>query len=268
MANSYSLTVINNSELDNPEFAVFATLPLQADYESVGLAWLVQQINAGNRYVFTWDITWGFVWTATGTREGYQWSATGSLPANPLADGECAVTFDYNGDFVLTPSTGTPDGSTLWIKDTTTIPLPKNKPSSVGISLDGSAACVTDAGPNLHQIFTLHPTYYIDAGNYVQGQMVDGTSVTDFQVLEYAAGITALTATLDEDNTWTVEPSSSIDFSEVGRGSAEVGGGRRGACYRKTDCEGTPFKTNVTEAKCRNMGGKSWQSPSGSCFEQ
>jgi hypothetical protein len=98
--------------------------------------------------------------------------------------------------------------------------------------------------------------------------MVDGTSVTDFQVLEYAAGITALTATLDEDNTWTVEPSSSIDFSEVGRGLAEVGGGRRGACYRKTGCEGTPFKTNVTEAKCRNMGGKSWQSPSGSCFEQ
>jgi hypothetical protein len=214
MSNSYSLTVINNSELPDPTFAVFATLPLKADYASYQLAWLVQQIDASNHYTFTWQIAWGFAWAASGTTTDFQWTAGGTLPADPLSNEGCAAAFAYNGDFALTPAQGTADGQTLTITDAPTIPLPSKQPSSVGIMLGGSPACVTDAGPNLNQLFTLHPTYYIDAGNYVQGQMVDGTSVTDFQELSFANGVYALTATLNADNTWSVEPSAGVNFAE------------------------------------------------------
>jgi hypothetical protein len=215
MANTYNLTVINDSQLGSPDFAVFATLPVQASFASLGTAWLVQQINDNNIYTFTWQLQWGFAWAASGTEAGFQWSASGQIPADPLSQTECAATFGYNGDFTLVPTPGTPDGQTLWITDTPQVPEPATQSSSVGVTLGGSPACVTNAGPNLHQVFTLHPTYYIDAGQYVKGQMVDGTSVTSFQPLVYGNGVYALTATLAADNTWSVKPSSSVDFAAL-----------------------------------------------------
>jgi len=43
---------------------------------------------------------------------------------------------------------------------------------------------------------------------------LDGSSVTAYQKLVYAAGSTSLTATLGVENTWTVEDSSTVDFRE------------------------------------------------------
>lgn len=215
MPNSYSLTVINNSELDRPTFAVFAKLPEDSAYDTLSTAWLTQPINATNQYVFTWDITWGFVWSAQGTGAGYQWNASGKLPANPNSQTDCAASFSYNGDFQLTATPSEPKGDTLWITDQPNIPVPSKQKSSVGVSLSGSPACVTNAGPNLGQTFTLHPTYYIDAGNYVQGQMVSGSSVTAYQQLAYTGGNTALTAILNQDNTWSIKPSGTVNFAEL-----------------------------------------------------
>jgi hypothetical protein len=212
---TYSLTVINNSEIDRPTFAVFATLPASSSYDTLNLAWLTQPIDATNQYVFTWDITWGFSWSAQGTAAGYQWAGSGRLAADPNSTTECTADFSYNGDFQLLPATGKPNGNTLWIKDSPTVPLRDTKPSSVGVTLSGKSACVTDAGPNLNQTYTLHPTYYIDAGQYVAGQMVDGSSVSAFQTLAYTGGNTALTATLNQDNTWTVKNSSQLNFAEI-----------------------------------------------------
>jgi rhizosphere induced protein len=215
MPNSYSLTVINDSELTSPTFAVFAVLPVTADYSSLSLAWLTQQIDATNQYVFQWDITWGFAWAGEGTQPTYQWNGSGSLAADPTSPTECAASFTWNGDFQLLPAQGIPTGYTLSITDSPTIPIPSKQPSSVAVTLGGNSVCATNAGPNLTQEYTLHPTYFIDAGNYVQGQMVDGASVTAFQELEYSGGNTALTATLGQQNTWTVTPSASFDYSAL-----------------------------------------------------
>jgi hypothetical protein len=149
------------------------------------------------------------------TGAGYQWSASGKLPANPVSQSGCAASFSYNSDFQLNPDLHDPSGDKLWITDAPNIPLPSKQKSSVGVTLGGSPACVTDAGPNLGQTFTLHPTYYINSGSYVQGQMVDGSSVTAFQQLAYTGGNTALTATLNPDNTWTVQNSKAINFAEL-----------------------------------------------------
>ncbi len=215
MSNTYTLTVINNSELTRPTFAVFATLPTSSSYDTLNLAWLTQPINEGNQYVFTWEINWGFAWSAQGTASGYQWAGSGTLPADPNSTSECAADFAYNGDFQLTHASGNPDGSTLWISDSPTVPLPSQQPSSVAVTLGGSSACATNAGPNLYQTFTLHPTYYIDAGDYVKGQMVDGTSVAAYQELAFTNGNTALTAVLNQDNTWTVQKTADVSFAEL-----------------------------------------------------
>jgi rhizosphere induced protein len=273
MTNSYSLTVINESELTSPTFAVFAQLPGTSDYDTLSLAWLTQQIDSSNQidstnqYVFTWDIEWGFAWTAHGTAENHQWTGSGKLPANPLSATGCQAELSYNGDFHLQPGQATPDGSTLWIVDDPTVPLPSKQPSSVAVTLSGSPACVTNAGPNLHQTFTLHPTYFIDAGAYVKGQMVDGTSVTGFQELAYEKGVTALTATLQEDNTWEVVPSTEVDFvdrlscnCDGDDGDVGAGGGKlTGVCHSRRGCEGKVFSRKATMKGCEKLTGKSWK---------
>jgi hypothetical protein len=213
MSDQYSLTIVNNSQLPRPTFAVFAQLPGLPSLGSTSLAWLVRQINRGNMYRFTWDIDWGFTWAAQGVSKGYQWNGSGTAPADPMSRNECRVEFDYNGDFQFNPLQGIPDGEHLQIADTFRIPVPDKQPSSVGVTLNGQAVCAIDAGPSLEQVFTLHPTYFIDAGNYVAGQMLDADSVTDFQELEYSDGNTALTATLNGQNKWKVEPSSVVNFA-------------------------------------------------------
>lgn len=216
MSEQLNLTVINNSVIDLT-FAVFAKLPTKPDYGTVSLAWLLQQINkGGNNHTFTWNTDWAFIWSAMGTEVGYQWVAKGKpLPANPNSDATCAAVFSYNGDFTLTYGPGTSDGKTLRVTDTPQIPTPDIKQSSVGLALNGSAICATQAGPNLHQAFTLHPTYYIGAGTYVKGEMVDISNSTDFQVLTYENGNIALTAILNKDNTWSVKPSQEINFGSL-----------------------------------------------------
>jgi hypothetical protein len=272
MTNSYSLTVINDSELPSPTFAVFATLPNESDYATLSTAWLTQQIDESNQYVFTWDIEWGFAWTAIGTQPKYQWTGSGSLAADPLSDTGCLADFSYNGDFQLQPGQGTPDGSTLWIVDAPTVPLPTKQPSSVAVTLSGSPVCATNAGPNLGQTFTLHPTYYIDAGTYVKGQMVDGTSVTDFYELAFTDGNTALTATLQQDNTWTVESSKEIDFEArlgcgCGGSDDDDVGDAVGTCFSARKCQGKVLGGPTTRTGCRRRDGKSWADSDGNCYK-
>jgi rhizosphere induced protein len=216
MTASFSLTVINDSELPNPTFAVFAAVPNESDYNTLAMAWLTMQIDQNNQYVFTWDMEWAFAWAARGTADDIQWTGSGSLPADPDAPRGCAAELSYNGDFQLTPTTGTPTGDTLSIIDDPSVPLPSQQPSSVAVTLSGSPVCVTNAGPDLHQTFTLHPTYYIEAGEYVKGQMFDQSSVTGFQELTYEDGITALTATLQADETWEIKASDGVDAAPLG----------------------------------------------------
>jgi hypothetical protein len=213
--NSYSLTVINNSEQQKPTFALFATLPVDSSNASLALAWITQQIDTHNHYTFTWNIEWGFAWAGQGTDEGVQWSAGGSLPADPLSSNGCAAELAYDNDFSLTPSPHAATGDKLWITDAPTVPVPSKQACSVGVSLNGSPACVIDAGPNLTQTFTLHPTYYIDAGEYATGQMVDGSSVTAFQKVAFANGVYALTATLNQDNTWSMKPTAEVNIAKL-----------------------------------------------------
>ncbi|MGH3240363.1 MAG: hypothetical protein ACRDNL_08275 [Spirillospora sp.] len=219
---TYSLTVINNSELSqgNPHFAVVAELPEARSGNALSTAWLSQVIHPGNRYTFTWDIDWGFAWSASGTAKDYQWKANGAIPADPASSSMCAATFDYtHGDFLLAPTTQTPapNHDQLWIEDTGAIPKPSDQPSSVGVTLNGLPTCVVDAGPNLEHVFTLHPTYYIVAGGHRQSQMVDVATLTEIAVLAYDMGVAALTAVLDDQNQWTVAPTGTSYPAPTGR---------------------------------------------------
>lgn len=221
MTDMYSLTVTNKSQMVQPTFAVFAVLPEFMSATSLNLAWLTQPINKGNTYRFSWNMTWEFVWSAEGVKAGHQWNGSGSLEADAGSKEHCRATFDYDRrDWALLPALGQPDLQTLTIADTTRIPPPSEKPSSVGLSLNGKPVCAIDAGPDLEQVFTLHPTYYISAGTYVAGQMVTVASLTKVKELEYTAGNRALSVTLNEANKWEVQRSSTVNFGALAAANA------------------------------------------------
>ncbi|TDC84064.1 hypothetical protein [Actinomadura sp. 7K507] len=213
---AYDLTVVNESELAHggPTFAVVAELPEARTAGALSVAWLTQVIHPGNRYTYRWAIEWGFAWSASGTAKDYQWAANGSLPADPASSTQCAVGFDYTGgDFQLKPVTRSPapNNSQLWVEDSSAIPEPSIQPSSVAVTLNGQPTCVTEAGPNLEHIFTLHPSYYIVAGAFEQGQIIDVAGLTQVQELEYDDGVAALTVVLNDDNTWKVTAGTARD---------------------------------------------------------
>lgn len=206
---TYSLTVVNDSELGNnsPTFAIVAELPEARTGNALSTAWITQVIHSHNQYTFYWDIEWGFAWSAQGTAKDYAWKANGAIPADPTSASQCAANLEYtDGDFLLEHTTHLPASTHdhLWIEDHGAVPTPSVQPSSVAVTLNKKAACVVDAGPNLQHDFTLDPTYYIVAGTFKHTQMVDVSTLTQAQVLSYDRGTTAMTATLDVQNNWTV----------------------------------------------------------------
>jgi hypothetical protein len=206
MADACTLTIVNESQLVRPTFAVFVLLPVDSPTTVSCTTWLSRQVDRANSYAVQWDLTWGFGWSAGGTDAGRRWWGSGGLAADPTTPTGCAATLAYDGDFLLVAGSGQPDGSTLWIDDGPTLPPPDRAAASVGVTLAGSPVMSTTAGPNLGHVFTLAPANYVTVGDYRQGQAVDPALVATFQPLAYGPGTSALTATLGPSNTWSVVP--------------------------------------------------------------
>lgn len=216
MSTEYSLTVINTSDLASPTFVLFAKLPTTGDSSSLATAWLTEQINnGGNHKVFKWQIKWGFSWADFGTSENVQWAGGGSLEADPDSKDEgCAAELIWNGDFSLKYTKGIADGNTLTINGSPDLPPYSEQPGSVAVTLDGHPASVTNTGPALTHGFKLHPTYFLTARTHVQGQMVDETTLSKFQEIDFANS-NALTAILDKHNRWKVESTNKVNLAEI-----------------------------------------------------
>ncbi|GAA4234301.1 hypothetical protein GCM10022254_38930 [Actinomadura meridiana] len=214
----YSLTVINESEFaqGSPDIAMFAVLPEAEQGHALSTVWRHHVIHPGNRHTFCWDIEWGFAWSAQGTEKGKPWSGGGTSAADPTSPAKCAVRFDYKHDaFLFEEMTQdpAPDHDMLYIENTGAVPIPSVQNSSVGVTLNGTPVCVTNGGPNLVEFFTLHPVYYVAAGNYKHTQMVDVTTLTQALTLDYSAGTKALTVTLDAENNWHLRPGKPEDLA-------------------------------------------------------
>lgn len=204
----HALTVINESSLEHPTFAVWAILPVESASEVWCATWLAQMVGRSNRYTFSWELAWGFAWAAWGVREGRSWRGEGTMAADPRAVAGCVATVTYDGDFRLVPGIGTPDGTTLWVDGSPTVRVPRQGACIVSVSLAGAPVMAAAAGPNLRQVFRLQPTFHVAAGDYEQGQLVDPSFVAGLTRLEFGPGATRLTATWGPDNTWSVRPTT------------------------------------------------------------
>lgn len=70
--------------------------------------------------------------------------------------------------------------------------------------MSGKGTFVTQAQPNLHLVFTPHPRYWIAAGTFTEGEVLDQETITNAAEVAFPANVYAMQAVLAADNTWTV----------------------------------------------------------------
>jgi hypothetical protein len=201
MSNRYSVVFHNNGP-ENGSACIFQRQP-DLDVSSVmSLAWFSKHVNQGSGVIFDWTLDYSFVWSQTGTLvPGATFIASQVVDADLTNANE--ITLDYNGGYRFTnPQVGPIPGTLEILQDGT---LPAND-ASVGIGMSGSGTFAVQAEPRITTKFTPRPQYWIGFGNYSQGQVLDVESMTDVAQIKFPAGVYSMSATLNDDNTWSIEP--------------------------------------------------------------
>jgi hypothetical protein len=168
----------------------------------MSLAWLAKYAYPSTTVYFEWTNEYNFVWSETGElKSGVNFYASQTPTCDLSTSNSIGLTYNRAFDFV-NQTAGIPSGS-LYIKQDGTIPLGT---ASVGIGMAGAATFVVQAQPNMNLTFTPHPEYWIAFGNYKTGEALNIQEMTNAANVVFPPGIFEMTAMLNPDNSWTIEP--------------------------------------------------------------
>lgn len=218
MPTTYTLRVINNST-NFVDMCMYQEDPDIGVNNVMSLAWFVKPAYPTTTVTFRWTVDYSFVWSETGELiPGVFFDASQVWPADPSVVKAATPTNAGNQigfshpspnayTFTSTTTSGAQEG-TLYVKEAADVPL---KQASVGIGMSGAGTFAVQAQPNLNLTFTPHPIYYLAAGTYSAGEVLDIGSITNPVDLRYPAGVFSKTAILNEDNTWTVNNTAAVN---------------------------------------------------------
>ena len=171
------------------------------------LAWAVFPTHPGTSFTDTWGPEYMFTAGPTGVlKPGVTFAGAWNQFLNPFPGGDSALfQFDAdNGYSFATPTSACPDGQMCLQEDGS---LPDDNSTSVGFNMGNNGTVfAVQASPNTQLEFAPHPNYWVTAGTYVQGEVLDPNQLTNSAPIEFPTGVTTMTATLNADNTWTVRP--------------------------------------------------------------
>lgn len=199
MSNQYSVEFINKST-NSGNVAIFQKMPDQKALNIFSLAWFSKFVNPSVHETFRWNIDYSFVWSDTGeVKPGVIFEGGEETPANLQSAN--TILLDYNGGYFFGAPSFTGQAGSLYIDQSNNVPL---KQAAVGIGMSNAGTFVKAAQPNLHLEFIPHPSYWIVFGDYQEGEILDIEQITDAIELVFEPNIYNVTATLQQNNTWTV----------------------------------------------------------------
>ncbi len=216
----YTLRVINDST-NFQDMCVYQEDPNIGVPNVLSLAWFAKPAYPTTTVMFRWTIDYSFLWSETGMLvPGVYFDASQTWPADPSIVTPATATTPGNQigfthpqgayTFVSEEMRGAQNGS-LYIVQNSDVPL---KQASVGIGMSGAGTFAVQAQPNLNLTFTPHPAYYLAAGTFEQGEVLDIGSISNPVGIEFPPGIYSMTAQLNKDNTWTVSPTAKTNALE------------------------------------------------------
>ncbi|HEX6340967.1 hypothetical protein [Umezawaea sp.] len=203
MSTQYSLTVTNNST-QFQDIVVYQKAVDLGVPNALSLAWMTAPAHPKTTVTFTWSEDYNFVWSQTGTLQpGVAFKAQQTMDADPENPEANQVQFGSpKGAFTFIdgPAMGTPQLGSLYIR---TLPDVPADTASVGIGMSNAGTFVVTAGPNLNYVFTPHPSYWVAAGTFTAGEVLDVEEITNTQEITYRSTF-AQNAVLGSNNLWTV----------------------------------------------------------------
>ncbi len=214
MTSTYRLTFRNNS-MNTSSVFLYQKDPKPSSGEH-SLIWLANQAYPDMNVEFKWKMEYGFVWGQMGNLQpGAIFNAFENINADLSSSNE--ITFGFkDGNPQFSDQRPGPVKETLFITNSGDVQMNQ---FVEGISMSGHGTFLFQAQPNMEVQFTPHLTYWIGFGDYQQGEVLDpnlmaeGDFIGSKQIyglptkVLFPVNVYAMTATLNPDNTWTIEPS-------------------------------------------------------------
>jgi rhizosphere induced protein len=202
MSSGFQYTVIfQNNSTNAGSVSLYQVRPSS---DGMSLAWLTRYAYPTTRVTLTWTLTYDFVWSETGNLvPGVIASAAQVWPADLMTSNQVTLTFDRA--FTFKNQTTGPQPGSLYLNADSTIPV---NTASLGIGMSGAATMLVQAQPNLSYVFTPDPQYWIAFGNYTTGEVIDTSTMTNPAQIVFPVNVYSMTATLNADNTWTIQQTS------------------------------------------------------------
>jgi rhizosphere induced protein len=126
-----------------------------------------------------------------------------SVAADPTDPHSNQIQFDYRngmGMFLQGGASHAPRGS-LAMQILSGVPMNRAR---LGIGMSNAAAIVVQALPNMMLVHTPRPTYWITAGAFGRGQVLDAEPIATQAAQVPFDGTFAMRAVLGPNNLWTV----------------------------------------------------------------
>ncbi|SCG73189.1 hypothetical protein [Micromonospora rifamycinica] len=204
---SYSITILNNSALDDMNAILFQEMPVLPS-DAVTLAWMSKMCHPSTTVEYQWSIDYNFVWGQVGTLvPGTQFVAGQTLSADLTQNN--LVTLSYvGGGFEFGPTSSSGKNGSLIIKEDGTVPGAGDQDQgSVGIGMSGAGTFVVPTLTNAGVEFDPKPTYWVAFGSFESSEVMDVSELTTPAQVLYPAGMTSAKAVFDGKG-WTISYSS------------------------------------------------------------
>lgn len=199
--------IFKNESVNVGDACIYQHDPDMDAYDVMSLAWLVKGSAPTTTVAFDWTIDYCFAWDEMGELvPGVVFDAAQIWDADPSGiTGDNCVTFSMlDGDiYTFEKSRFCGEDGNLYIYGDRSLPV---KQAAVGIGMSGSPTYVTPAQPNWQWVYTPKPMYWITFGTFEPGEVLDVESISHKAQIHFPPNVYSMTATLNEDNTWTVEP--------------------------------------------------------------
>ncbi len=213
----YSLKVLNENS-GFQQFALFQTIPgiVGPSTDPVSLAWMIGNAAAGSpdnpsQSNFSWQITYsavtGYIQEVGTPTNPRQFSTASNSGVQVDSYNQLAVTYSGsfpNGapSFPTDPISGTK--GVIVVKADGLIPTATQQGSeqmtiNIGIAMNNKPTVAVQLVPNLTYTFTPKPTYYIIAGAFVEGAVIDTATSTDAFEIKFQ-GVTKRTVRFTDQN--------------------------------------------------------------------
>ncbi|MFI9117523.1 hypothetical protein [Streptomyces venezuelae] len=202
-ADGYTLTVTNDSTRYQ-DLCVYQQPAGLGVPGALSRAWLTAPAWPGTTATFTWSPTYSFVMAVTGALAPgglfSSWREVAADPSDPLRN---RIEFDHDhGKFAFAPATGPGHVGALEIDVTSDVP---RATASVGIGMSDAPVFAAQAVPGTTPTFTPNPQYWITAGAFTQGMVLDTEEITEAAPVPFD-NTSTMRAVLDPNGPWTVTP--------------------------------------------------------------